>query len=376
MKRFLAALTLFTSIAFAWDIQELPTTLQYTGLSPHLITTEIATDYRPVYNSNGVKVSENIAIAYRSKYLYVMQKQETTWNTIRFDDNGRYPSIAFDNAGKPHMTYYRSSNQKVYYAHTVNPGTGNCGPNLSWACEELPSSALNYGAPKGRSAITVRGNKVTIIYDVPGTSQYLSRILMVEKVIGSTSWVGSREISLTELGTPELSIQHDPDGLPTVLIQSLYIDWYKVKPVGLQGVGPLEGRGDFDLTSGGNPRLCYRDSVANRLIYALSNGVSYWTEKVLDYDIGPLGSCSIAIAPPGATGIVQVGLHNPRIAYYDSGSGELKYAIHPILMNTEWSVQTIDTPTGTRKFDLHLDRQARPTIIYFDSTTLKLKMAK
>ncbi len=360
----------------AWTIEDIPTAIQYNGQNPNLITTELSSAYRPVYNSNGIKTSENIAIAYRSSYLYVTQRNGSSWSSIRFDDNGRYPSIALDSSGKPHMSYYRSSNQKMYYARTVTAGTGNCGPNVSWACEELPSSALFFGAPKGRSAITVRGNKVTIIYDVPGTGPYLSRILMVERVIGSTSWINSREISLTEQGNPELSIQHDQDGLPNVLIQSLYMDWYKVHPSNLQGVGPLEGRGDFALTSGGLPRLCYRDSVANRLIYATSNGVTYWNERVLDYDIGSQGSCSVAIAPSGATGIVQVGIHNPRIAYYDAASGELKYAIHPILMNTEWTFQTVDTPTGARKINLHLDRQARPTIIYFDSTTLKLKMAK
>lgn len=374
MKRFLAATFLLASVgSAAWNIEDIPTAIQYNGLNPYLITTELTSAYRAIYNASGTKTSEQVAIAYRSKYMYVVHRHTSGWKSFRFDDNGRYPSIALDSSGKIHMSYYRSSNNKLYYARMVTEGTGNCGPNVSWACEEIPTTF--FGAPKGKSAVTIRGTKVSIIFDVPGTSNYLSRIILIEKTIGSTEWSTVDPVSYTE-SSPELSIKHDKDGIPTVLIQSLYMDWYKKTSTGLQAVGPLEGRGDFDLSPNGYPRICYRDTVANRLIYAISNGTSYWTEKFLDYDIGSQGSCSIAIAPPGATGIVQVGIHNPRIAYYDSGSGELKYAIHPILMNIEWSVQTIATPTGTRKVNLHLDRQARPTVIYFDSTTLKLKLAK
>lgn len=360
----------------AWVIEDIPTAIQYTNGSPNLISTEMASAYQPVYNSSGVKTGERIAIAYRSKYLYIVQRTGTSWTGIRFDDNGRYPSIALDSAGKPHMSYFRTSNNKLYYARTMPAGTGNCGPNLTWACEEIPSTI--YGAPIRLSAIAVRGTKVHILVETAsGNATYPSLISRLTKTIGATSWDTLEQVTPSK-DLVGMDIKLDPSGTPQVLLNSEYLDWYRRPASNWTGIGPLEGRGAFDMTSSEAPRLCYRDFLANRLIYARSNGTDYWTETVLDYDIGPQGSCSIAVPEGGSSGggLQPVGSTTPRIAYYDDAGDSVKYAVQPLLSSQPWSVQTVATATGTRRLDLHVDRQGRPSIIYFDSAVLKLRLAK
>jgi hypothetical protein len=373
-KLALAATCLLTAtVNAAWVIEDIPTAIQYTR-GPHLIGKEMASAYRAIYNASGSKTGENIAIAYRSLYMYVVQRQGASWNSFRFDDNGRYPSIALDGSGKPHMSYFRTSNNKLYYARTVPAGTGNCGPDVSWACEAVPTSI--YGAPIGRSAIAVHGSKIHILVEsASGNATYPSTVSYITKTIGSANWDGSAEQVSLAKDLLDLDIKIDNSGAPQVLLNSEYLDWYRKVNFSWSGIGPLIGAGSFDMSNAGSPRICYRDLAANRLIYARSNGTDYWTESVIDYDIGSKGNCSIAV-PEDTGGIVVAGYYNPRIAYYDDASDSVKYATAPLLSTQSWSVQTVATATGTRTLDLHLDKQARPAIVYFDSTSLKLRLAK
>lgn len=376
MTRILPVICLLAAtVNAAWVIEDIPTAIQYTGLMPNLLGKELASAYRAIYDANGIKTGENIVIAYRSKYLYVTRRQGTGWSGIRFDDNGRYPSIALDTLGKPHMTYFRSSNNKLYYARTVSEGTGNCGPNVSWACEEIPSTI--YGAPIGRSAITVHGTKVHILVETAsGNATYPSMVSRLTKTIGAPDWDGVEQVTLAK-DLVNLDIKTDSSGSPQVRLNSEYLDWYRKVNSNWSGIGPLTGNGAFEMTNSGAPRICYRDFAANRLIYASSNGNESWTESVIDYDIGSQGSCSIGIPEFVSSGGLQVvGYYNPRIAYYDDASDSVKYATMPILSAQPWSVQTVAASTGTRTLDLHLDRQGRPSIIYFDSTLLKMRLAK
>ena len=83
------------------------------------------------------------------------------------------------------MSYFRTSNHKLYYARTVSEGTGNCGPNVSWACEEIPSTI--FGAPIGRSAITVHGNKVHILVE---TASGKRDIPLDDQPLDQNDWCG------------------------------------------------------------------------------------------------------------------------------------------------------------------------------------------
>jgi hypothetical protein len=292
---------------------------------------------------------------------------------MRFDDNGRYPSVALDSSGNPHMTYFRSSNNKLYYAHPLSAGAGNCGPNVSWACEEIPATV--YGVPIGKSAITVQGSKVHILIESSSNiPAYPQMIWRMSKTIGSANWDGVEQVSAAK-DLVDMDIRPDSSGTLHVLINSEYLDWYKLVNGNLSGIGPLIGNGAFDTTSSDAPRICYREFPANRLIYARSNGTDYWMETVIDWDIGAQGNCSIAIPDP-SRGIQVVGLANPRVAYFDGGSDSIKYATPPLLSGQPWTIETVAPATGARAIDLYVDQQGKATILYFDSTSLKLRLAK
>lgn len=364
MRLLIPALSLVASVLHgAWVIEDIPTTIQYNGGVPYTIGREMAT----------AKRGDQIAIVYRSKYLYIARRVGTGWSTIRFDDNGRYPSVALDSAGNPHITYFRSSNNKLYYAHPLSPGAGNCGPNVSWVCEEIPATI--YGAPIGRSAITVHGTKVHILIEsssnIPAYPQMISRL---SKTIGAPAWDNGDPQVTAAKDLVDMDIRVDASGTLQVLINSEYLDWYRLVSNGLSGIGPLVGNGAFDTTSSNAPRICYRDFPANRLIYARSNGTDYWSETVIDWDIGALGNCSIAVPDP-YRGLQPANYGSPRIAYFDDTSDAIKYAMPPLLSAQPWSIETVAAATGARNVDLYLDYQARPTIIYFDASSLKLRLA-
>jgi len=72
MKLFLLVVCLVAStLNAAWVIEDIPTGIQYTNTLPNLIGKELVSAYQPIYNASGAKTGENIAIAYRSKYMYV-----------------------------------------------------------------------------------------------------------------------------------------------------------------------------------------------------------------------------------------------------------------------------------------------------------------
>ena len=364
--RFLTpAICLFASALHgAWVIEDIPTTIQYNGATPYTIGREMAT----------AKRGDHMVVVYRSKYLYIARRVGTNWSTIRFDDNGRYPSVALDSAGNPHITYFRSSNNKLYYAHPLSPGAGNCGPNVSWACEEIPATI--YGAPIGKSAVTVHGTKVHILIESSSnSSDYPQMVSRLFKTIGSSQWDGGVEQVTVAKDLVDLDIRTDASGTLQVLINSEYLDWYRLVNNNVSGIGPLIGNGAFDTTSSNAPRICYREFPANRLIYARSNGSDYWTDTVLDWDIGAQGNCSIAVPDP-YRGVQPVNYSSPRIAYFDDTSDWIKYATPPLLSSQPWSIETVAPATGARNVDLYLDYQARPTIVYFDVSSLKLRLAK
>jgi hypothetical protein len=372
MKTLLFALFVLSSTASAaWVLEDIPTAIQYSR-GPHLISKELASAYRPIYDASGTKTGEHFAIAYRSLYMYVVRRQGTSWSSFRFDDNGRYPSVALDSSGKMHMSYFRTSNNKLYYAHPVAEGTGNCAPG--WACEEVPTSI--YGAPIGRSAIAVHGNKVHLLVETASNNAtYPSMVSRLTKTIDAPNWDPGADQVTAAKDLVGLDIRIDGSGAPQVLINSEYLDWYRKVNMNWSGIGPLIGNGSFDMTANGSPRICYRDVPANRLIYARSNGTDYWTESVIDYDTGSKGSCSIAV-PELTDRLVTVGYFSPRIAYYDDVTDSVKYATPPILSTQDWSIQTVASAADTRTVRLHLDKQARASILFFDSTIMKLRLAK
>jgi hypothetical protein len=374
MKRLLCLGCVCSYIAWGgWVFENIPTTID--GFYPVPVGTELSAAYRAVHNSSGTKISEDIAVAYRSLKLRLSIKSATGWKHMTFADSGRFPSIALDSQGKPHMTFFNSSTKKIYYAHTVQPGTGNCGPQTSWACEEVPGNL--WGAPKGRSAIAVSGTTVHVIYEAPWSPPNSSIIIYYKKTMGAANWSFGPDEATAGYGVKELSLRVDGAGVPHVLLVDQEGSfWYTKKTTGWNGVGAVLGHAALAITAGADPRLCYRDYSSDQLIYARSNGDTAWTLTTIDYNIGGTGVCAIAVPPEN--GIQLAGYYSPRIAYFDGPGSSIKYATPPIaaIGGTAWSVQTVTSATGVKKLEIGLDKNGKPVLIYFDGTTWSLRLAR
>jgi len=63
----------------------------------------------------------------------------------------------------------------------------------------------------------------------------------------------------------------------------------------------------------------------------------------------------------------------PHIAYYDSGSGVLKYAVR---QDEKWTIEIVDQKGNVGiSPSLSLDSTGKPYIAYYDSTNKQLRMA-
>jgi RHS repeat-associated protein len=117
------------------------------------------------------------------------------------------------------------------------------------------------------------------------------------------------------------------------------------------------------LDSSGNPRISYYDSTNGDLKYASWTG-SAWNIQTVD-STGNVGQyTSLALDSSG----------NPHISYYDVTNTNLKYAKWT---GSAWSLQTLDS-TGTVGLwtSIALDSSGNPRIAYYDSTNANLKYAK
>ncbi len=361
----------------AWTTETIPTSIDVLYFQQYILYqhpgSEFASAYRAIYDVNGVKTGENIALAYRSGKLRIDTKSGASWSTMTFADSGRYPSVALDARGRAHMSFYNSSDKKIYYAHPVPPGAGNCGAQLSYACEQVPGNL--WGNPVGRSAIAIIGSNVHIIYEAPYQSG-LQQVFYYTKPINSPAWAGPSQAG-GGYGITDLALRADGNGdLHMLIVDGETTQWYKLNGAAWTTVGPVVGSGAMAVTAAGQPRLCYRDPATNQLVYASSNGVTGYAPTTIDYDSGAFGVCDIAV--PGPNGIQLLGYYNPRIAYFDSPSNAIKYATPPIaaIGGTPWSVNTVASLTGVKRVALSLDKAAKAIIIYYDSAARTFRLAR
>lgn len=389
MKLLLPMVLLFAPSSWtAWVIEDIPTQIEFVGFVGFTVNTEIATAYRPIYDANGVKTSDDLTIVYRTKSLWIAQRRADVWSTIKLDNNGRYPALALDDQGKPHISYLRSNESWIYYAHPVQINSGNCGPNATWACEALPLAkwGMELLTPTGLSGIAVHGTKVHIMAEAP--DPYGGTYLPIfKKGITDANWEEDNSGSGSVQPVKELSFQLSPQGRWRFLLRNTdELRWSHTTAYGYNPP-PLYGdAGMFTLTANESVRLCYRDEAADRLIYARTDPTywtewpSYhvWSETVIDFNIGEQGNCAIALAPEN--GPQLPGYYEPKIAFFDEPSSSIMLATRQAISFSppafEWKLQSIAPAINAKKISLHLDKQGRPTIIYFDGNAWKLRLAR
>lgn len=129
--------------------------------------------------------------------------------------------------------------------------------------------------------------------------------------------------------------------------------------VTVDSTGDVGGYTSIALNAAGNPRIVYYDFTNGDLKYAYCDAncqlAASWTITTVDStgDVGKYAS----LALDSATG-------NPRISYYDSTNGDLKYASYT---GAAWQIASVDTTNDVGGYtSLALDASGPPRISYYD----------
>ena len=122
------------------------------------------------------------------------------------------------------------------------------------------------------------------------------------------------------------------------------------------------------LDSTGYPSISYTDPENGDLKYA-------------EYSIGVGGYSGVGVTETVVEGAFSIGtslkldsLGNPKISFYQAGSGDLKLARYD---GNTWVIQTVDSAGDVGKYSsLALDSAGNPRISYYDESGMNLKYAK
>jgi hypothetical protein len=249
------------------------------------------------YNSLALDGSYNAHISYfddTNDDLKYATNRTGAWTTEIIDpDGGASTSIAVDDCGVPHISYFSLSNA-LKYAVWVGGGAGNCFAGSNWDCETICGV---YGA---YSSIALDSS----------ANPHIAFSAQMEEFKYATKRDGSWTIETI-----------DATFFPS----------------------PMPFRGSIALDSDDVPHVAYHDDVLSELKYAVrvGSGGNCGTDNAW--------RCETVLAGPGlsAPSLALDSSDHPHISY--GGSGELKYAV-----GTSGETPTptptptaTSTPTGT-----------------------------
>jgi len=134
-------------------------------------------------------------------------------------------------------------------------------------------------------------------------------------------------------------------------------------PVLIDSEGDVGQYASLALNKQGQPRIAYYRTDAGDLKYAFRLSDGDWFATYVDRygDVGQFAS--LAMGHDG----------HPRIAYYDATNGNLKYAA---FQGTQWNIQVVDSEGDVGSHcSLALDSGDNPHIAYHDASNTYLKYA-
>jgi hypothetical protein len=254
---------------------------------------------------------------------------------------GQHVSVAVDPVtGRTVIAFYESYNEDLWLAREVGAG-GNCGPDNSFYCGIL-DSAGDVGKHSSVDVITDDvATRITVSYH-DATNAALK-----------VAWATHRHDGVPVLVRRD-TVQSGSAALNRGLYTSLKLDSNHRPHVSFQGTALL-----------GNETLWHAqflgDGTGNCGAGAASGD---WQCTNVDSGEGLGLHTSLAISADGY----------PKIAYYDSTNGHLKYAFRGGL---GWAIYAIDTPgEDTGRFaSLYLDGSDRPHFAYYNATDQTVEYA-
>lgn len=253
------------------------------------------------------------------------------------NDVGQHVSVALDSDnGTSYISYYDATYGNLRMAKYVG-SSGNCGPDNAWSCETVDSVG-DVGKYSSIAVDPTDGYPIIAYYDATNGALKLA----IGYVFG---WI--------------IETIHDPL------------------------LGTAGAYASLKLDSTGKPRIAYYFSnfLVSSLWYAeyVGGGAGNCTDN--DYQCDPIDSGN------------QVGKYaslsldssdQPRIAYYDGGNDDLKFAAHGVWHmaancgpGNSWTCWMIDTPGDVGQFaSLSMNPATnQPHIAYYDANNEKLKYA-
>jgi len=189
-------------------------------------------------------------------------KNNQEWGSYMFDgDGGAYDSIAVDNYGYAHISYYDKPGEDLCYAYWNG---------LSWNKEVIDS----YGKVGGFTSIALDGNNNPHIsyidWNVPDFQiKYACRNDSSWKIEEFPGWAGRTSIEL------------DGFDYPHIVAGNKYGFWDGASwNIMTMDSGAANAEVSIDLDSNGNPHIAYNDVGNDILRYAYWNG-SVWSIQTI-----------------------------------------------------------------------------------------------
>jgi hypothetical protein len=310
------------------------------------------------------------------------------WHIETVDSEGYVgwsTSLALDGGGYPHISYYYCGTSLPFcdigdlkYAHQDASGwhieivdsEGDVGRSSSLALDESGHPHISYYYCGTLPFSCDIGDLKYVHQDASGW--HIETVDSEERVGEDTS------LALDKNGHPHISycdspiwhadspiwhaLKTSPEAAGTRSLKYAHQDafgWH---------IQTVDSEGDVGYTSlaldgDGYPHLSYFDSTNDDLKYAYQDD-SGWHIQTVDTGLGIYGGqTSLALDRGGY----------PHISYYDATKRDLKYAYQDA---SGWHIQTVDSEGDVGYCtSLALDRNKYPHISYFDSTNEDLKYA-